>query len=78
MVEVIWTTGAKEDIQTAQLRPFMIKYLFNRYIKDKDLDNQVTEYNMVTNMESKLEETNIPLQNFISFSNIWKKAYDEV
>lgn len=78
MVEVIWTTGAKEDIQTAQLRPFMIKYLFNRYIKDKDLDNQVTEYNMVTNMESKLEEKNIPLQNFISFSNIWKKAYDEV
>jgi hypothetical protein len=78
MVEVVWTTGAVEDIQTAQLRPFMLKYLFNRYRKDKDLDNLVTEYNMTTNMENKLDQKELPKKNFITFSNIWTKAYKEV
>jgi len=78
MVEVVWTTGAVEDIQTAQLKPFMFKYLFNRYRKDKDLDNLVTEYNMTTNMENKLDQKELPKKNFITFSNIWAKAYKEV
>tara|TARA_R110001592_G_scaffold224032_4_gene479626 strand:+ start:2105 stop:3565 length:1461 start_codon:yes stop_codon:yes gene_type:complete len=78
MVDVVWTTGAVEDIQTAQLKPFMIKYIFNRYRKDKDLDNLVTEYNMITNMENKIEQKELPKQNFITFSNIWNKSFKEV
>lgn len=78
MVKVVWTTGAVEDIQTAQLRPFMLKYLFNRYRKDKDLDNLVTEYNMTTNMENKLDQKELPKKNFITFSNIWEKAYEDI
>jgi len=77
MVQVIWFNGVKEDINANTLQPYFLKYMFNKYLKDNEIEDRTNEYNFNKIIDDN-DRYDIPVQNSLGFVKQYKQALNAV